>query len=44
MTMDFQKFSTGEELHAYTFLGSHPAERGFLFHDEVVHSKDYLKR
>ncbi len=31
MTMDFQKFYTGEEFRAYTFLGAHPAERGFVF-------------
>lgn len=29
--MDFQRFYAGKEFAAYTFLGAHPVEKGFVF-------------
>ncbi|MCR4882837.1 MAG: 1,4-alpha-glucan branching protein GlgB [Clostridiales bacterium] len=29
--MDFQKFYAGEEFRAYTYLGAHPAAKGYVF-------------
>lgn len=29
--MDFQKFYAGEEFNAYTYLGAHPMDKGFVF-------------